>query len=204
MKLFGHPESGHAFKVRFFLRAAEIEHSYELVDIFAPLETRTESFRRHARFGEVPTLVDEGRAYVQSNSILVYLATKVGGWGAENVTSMQRCTEWLFWEANKIGMCLPQLRADKRLAGMQLEPDARRWLEARYQNDIGIMDHELADGRTYFLGDEPTIVDFALCGYLALVDEAQLRVPPHVDSWLERLRAMPAWEHPYDMLSANA
>ena len=53
MKLYGHPDSGHAFKVRFFMRAAGIEHEYESVDIFAPLADRPEDFRRHARFGEM-------------------------------------------------------------------------------------------------------------------------------------------------------
>ena len=201
MKLYGHPESGHAFKVRFFMRAAGIEHEYESVDIFVPLADRPEDFRRHARFGEVPTLVDGGRSFVQSDAILVHLATKIGGWGAEDPELMQRCLEWLFWEANKIGMCLPQLRAHERFAALKLDDGAWHWLRARYEHDVGVLDREFADDRPYILGDKPSIADFALCGYLVLVDEAKLGVPDHVDAWLGRMRALPGWLHPYVMMS---
>lgn len=204
MKLYGHPDSGHAFKVRFFMRAADIEHVYESVDIFAPLAHRSEGFRRHARFGEVPTLVDRGLAYVQSDAILVHLATKIGGWGGEDPELMQRCLEWLFWEANKIGMCLPQLRGHERFADMRLDVGAYQWLRARYEHDIGILEREFADGRLYILGTKPTIADFALCGYLVLVDEAKLSVPKCVGAWLERMRELPGWQHPYDMMSRPA
>lgn len=201
MKLYGHPDSGHAFKVRFFMRAARIEHDYESIDIFAPLATRPEAFRRHARYGEVPTLVDNGTAYVQSDAILVHLATRNGGWGAEDPDLMQRCLEWLFWEANKIGLCLPQLRGHERFDDMRLEQGAYQWLKARYEHDIDVLEREFADDRPFILGDKPTIADFALCGYLVMIDEAKLGVPNYVGAWLERMQELPGWQHPYEMMS---
>jgi len=33
MQLFGHPDSGHAYKVKFLLEHAGIPHDYEVVDI---------------------------------------------------------------------------------------------------------------------------------------------------------------------------
>ena len=204
MKLYGHPDSGHAFKVRFFMRASGIEHDYERVDIFAPLESRSEDFRRHARFGEVPTLVDDGRAYVQSDAILVHLATKLGAWGVEDPGLKSQCLEWLFWEANKIGMCLPQLRGHERFDSMQLSSGAYQWLRARYDHDIAVLERAFADKRHYILGEQASIADFALCGYLVLVDEAKLAVPKYVAAWLERMRRLPGWQHPYDMMSDRA
>ena len=106
-KLFGHPDSGHAFKVRFFLCAASIEHDYEVVDIWQPRESRSAEFRQASTFGEVPLLMDQGTAYVQSNAILLHLARQAGSWGGESSERIALCEQWMIWEANKIGMCLP-------------------------------------------------------------------------------------------------
>lgn len=76
MKLFGHPDSGHALKVKFYLNWLNVEHDYEVVDIFAEPNTRSVEFLNASKFAEVPTLTDKGESYTQSNAILVYLAEK--------------------------------------------------------------------------------------------------------------------------------
>lgn len=203
MKLYGHPESGHSFKVKFFLEVAGIDHEYEVIDIFEARDKRPREFRSAARFGEVPVLIESGRAYAQSNAILSHLATLTGRWGAQDCQTLARCREWLFWEANKIGMCLPQLRAATRFKEFYLETAAREWLSRRFDHDIGMMDAHLADGRRFFLGDEPTIVDFSLSGYLYLADEADVEVPENVRNWLDELSKLDGWKHPYALLKGN-
>ncbi len=203
MKLFGHPDSGHAYKVRLMLAVAGVAHEYEHVDIFSPRESRSEQFRRHARFGEVPLLLDEGRAYTQSNAILLHLAAKLGDFGAQNAELLQRCHEWLFWEANKIGMCLPQLRADRKFTDSRLADDARSWLLARYTHDVSLLDAHLRASDGFMLGDAPSIADFSLCGYLFHADEAEVTVPGQVSAWLQRIAALPGWQPPYELLAAR-
>ena len=110
-KLFGHPDSGHAYKVRLFMTIAAIHHEYEYVDIWKPNDQRSAEFQSAARFGEVPVLVDEGHAHAQSNAILLHLAQPMQAWGSESPERLDLCVQWLMWEANKIGLCLPQLRA---------------------------------------------------------------------------------------------
>lgn len=200
MKLFGHPESGHAYKVRLMLAVAGIPHDYESIDIFSPRESRPPEFRRHARFGEVPLLLDDGVGYTQSNAILIHLARKTRAWGAQDARLLQQCCEWLFWEANKIGMCLPQLRADKRFEDSRLEDGARRWLLKRYEHDVGLLDERLAETGAFILGDEVGIADFALCGYLSYAEEAEVFVPDHVSGWLTRISDLTGWQAPYDLL----
>lgn len=203
LKLFGHPDSGHAFKVRFFLDAAELDYEYEEVDIWAPPETRQAEFRQHATFNEVPTLIDDGKPYVQSNAILIHLARKTGAWGAQDEDTMKQCLQWLFWEANKIGMCLPQLRAAARFPQAALSDGAKTWLMARYTHDINLLDARFSDGRAFIVGDAPTIADFSLCGYLYFADEAELPVPEHVAAWLQRLSELPSWQHPYKLMRSE-
>src|SRR5438128_2203989 len=101
--LYGHPESGHSYKVKLMLALANINHGYEVVDITIPREQRPEPFRSLSldRFGEVPLLVSGDDIVVQSNSILIYLSQRHRLFGAESAEKMDRAREWLFWEANK-------------------------------------------------------------------------------------------------------
>jgi glutathione S-transferase len=57
------------------------------------------------------------------------------------------------------------------------------------------------------LGDEPSIADFSLSGYLFYPIEehgvplAQADGPhPNLARWIERLRWVPGWGSPYDVL----
>lgn len=200
-KLFGHPDSGHAFKVRFFMVAAGIEHTYEYVDIFAPRDQRQADFMAHARYHEVPLLLDDGKALVQSGAILLYLAEQTGQWGNQDAERWQQCREWIVWEANKIGLCLPQLRAHKKFDTMQLNDGAHLWLSQRFEHDVNLLNDALADGRKFILDDEPSIADFSLSGYLFFPNDAKVSIPPHVQAWLERLAALPGWQSPANLLA---
>ncbi len=201
-KLFGHPDSGHAYKVRFFLCAAGIEHDYEVVDIWQPRESRSAEFQRVATLGEVPVLVEDGAVYAQSNAILLHLARQHEQWGGESAQRLNACEQWLVWEANKIGMCLPQIRSYERFEKNALLEGALPWLKARYESDISTIESALSGGQTWLLsGDQPSIADFCLCGYLFFADEANVEVPPNVQAWLQRLANLDAWQHPSKLLA---
>ncbi len=203
LKLFGHQESGHAFKVKLALTIANVEHQYEWVDIEAPRESRSLEFRSHSRFSEVPVLLDDGQPYVQSNSILLHIARKLKILGGEDAVVMQRCAEWLFWEANKIGMCLPQLRAFKKHNAPEIQGETLQWLLSRYDHDVGVLNDTLADGRDFIIGSQFTIADCSLCGYLTFADEAEVDLPPFVEAWLSRISSQKGWKHPYGLLAKS-
>ena len=201
-KLFGHPDSGHAYKVRLFMTIAAIHHEYERVDIWKPNDQRSAEFQSVARFGEVPVLVDEGHAHAQSNAILLHLAQPMQAWGSESPERLDLCVQWLMWEANKIGLCLPQLRARAKFGSDADLDGAFNWLSARYTHDVNIIETELEDGRNWLIGGEnPSIADFSLCAYLYFAEEAELTVPGRVQAWLDRLAGLPGWQHPYELLA---
>jgi len=162
-------------------------------------------FRTHARFHEVPLLLDGERAFTQSGAILLHLATQQKRFGGESEQRLARCREWLLWEANKIGMCLPQLRSKHRFNDESINDGAYEWLSARYEHDVNLLNATLADGRQWIIpGAQPTIADFALCGYLLLADEAHVTVPPQVAAWLDRLRELPHFAGHEALLSQSA
>ncbi len=201
LKLFGHPDSGHAYKVRFFLVAMNIEHDYEPVDIWQPRSSRSAEFQRYARYGEVPTLIDDDQSYVQSNAILLHLARRYTDFSQRPEREQTQAQEWLFWEANKLGLCLPQLRSVAKFDDGSINAGAEQWLRARYEHDINLLGDTLADGRRYVLGDTVSIADFSLAGYLFFADEASVDVPLSVAQWLNNLKALPGWQHPYELMA---
>jgi len=205
LTLYGHQDSGHAYKARLMLVVADIPHRYRWVDIFAERNNRDPEFMANARFNEVPLLVDEDEAFVQSGAILLHLAGSIKGFGAEDSTRLSRCREWLMWEANKIGMCLPQLRSRHKFNDDGINDGALEWLTRRYQHDVNLLNDELSDGRDWIVpGRGPSVADFSLCGYLFLADEAKVEVPRHVAAWLARIQSLPRWgDHP-TLLSESA
>lgn len=204
-KLYAHPESGHSYKVKLMLCLAGIDHDYEVVDILADRDRRPEPFRSMslARFGEVPLLVSGQDILVQSNAILLRLANELGVLGGSNSDLMARATEWLLWEANKLGLSLPHLRLARNYFPDEFSAGAVEWLQARYDADSLRLERELDDGRPFFLGESLTIADCSLCGYLFWSNQALVKVKPKTEAWLARIAALPGWKSPYRLLDPS-
>ncbi|SIS93992.1 glutathione S-transferase [Roseivivax lentus] len=192
--LYGHPDSGHACKVALALRLAHLPHRVETVDIWAPPETRQPAFLAANPASEVPCLMIDGVPHVQSGAILIEIAERFGVLGGGDAARMRRGLEILFWEANRIGMCVPQLLAAAKDAG-DFPPDVIRWLKNRYAADCARFDLYL--GQAPFLhGPEPGIGDCAVWGYTQWLDRAGLAPTGAMADWLERMRALPGMAAP--------
>jgi glutathione S-transferase len=67
----------------------------------------------------------------------------------------------------------------------------------------GVVNKHL-EGRLFLVGSEPTIADFSLSGYLFYpVEESGYGYPsryPSIAAWIERLKAVPGWAPPYEVL----
>ena len=200
--LYGNRESGHAYKARLALRLLGIEYDYREIDLGLPLEKRPAGFRAVSPYGEVPVLVEEGVALAQSDAILLHLARRTGRLGGE--LGADRLTQWLFWEANRIGFSIPNLRAASSYAATGTHEAVRQWLRARALADLGRLDLELA-AQAFLLGPAVTVADIACCAYLFWPEQAGLDLAawPNVVRWLERIRALPGWAAPYDLADAR-
>ncbi len=193
--LYGHPDSGHACKVALALGLAEIAHRPVWVDIWADPTTRPRDFLAASPFAEVPLLLDGDTAATQSGAILIGLATRLGRLGGESVEGLRRGTELILWEANRIGMCLPQLIEVRRVKGVGFPPAAVEWLAARYAVDRDRFDRLLGAG-PFFHGAEPGIGDCAIWGYVQWVERAGMTPSAAMESWRARMRALPAMRAP--------
>jgi glutathione S-transferase len=198
--LYCNHESGHSYKVALALSLMGVRFEQRPIDLNLPRTQRDADFRNVALFGEVPVLVfDDGLAVCQSNAILDTLARRCGRLDGQTESQRVRVREWLAWEANRIAMSLPHLRFSRRFTPAGPALDA--WFSERMHVDLDRLD--LALGESPFLaGDAPTIADVSCCGYLFWADQAgvDLGTWPRVQGWLTRIRALPGWRAPYELL----
>lgn len=198
--LYGNRESGHSYKVKLALSLLGLEHDYRSVDLSVDRGNRPPDFREVSRYGEVPVLVTEDGPIVQSNAILMYLARMTGRLRGE--CDRDRTVEWLFWEANRIGFSVPNLRFARTFAtGTSAEVIA--WLEARARADLDRLNEEFRHKEGFLLGPTVSIADIACCAYLFWPERTGLDFArwENVAAWLGRIRALPGWAHPYELLA---
>jgi glutathione S-transferase len=83
------------------------------------------------------------------------------------------------------------------------DPGVAAFLKARIDTAFDIVNRHLAASK-FIVGDEPTIADFSMCGYLFFPPEESgydvARQYPEIGAWLQRLRAVHGWIDPYEAL----
>lgn len=202
MRLYGSSDSGHSYKVRSFLLLAGVPHEYRWIDLSLARADRPAEFSAVSKFGEVPVLVDGGRAMCQSNAVLVHLAQSTRQFaGAES--EWQTVLEWLSWEANRVGFSVPNLRYALLWAAQP--PDVLAYLRGRAEADLATLDTFLARSE-YLLPSGPTVADISCSAYLFWLAQAGLSEAayPNVLRWLQSLRGLPRWRHPDEALAPAA
>lgn len=193
--LYGHQDSGHACKVALALSLAGLKHSTKPVDIWAPRDTRPAEFLAVSPFGEVPLLLIDGVPHTQSGAILLEIATRFQCLGGEDPRSLQRGRELLMWEANRIGMCLPQLKEAQRVNGEGFPPGAIEWLLGRYDADCANF-AVLLGAQPFFHGATPGIGDCAIWGYTQWLAEAGVKPTDTMQGWIDRMQGLEAMKTP--------
>ena len=153
--------------------------------------------------GEVPVLDDGARRLTQSGVILTYLAAKHGAFGGASEDERLEVLRWLLFDNHKFTSYFATYRFMKAFGPATPDPAVMNWLRGRLDNAFGIVDKHLA-GRAYLVSKAPTIADISLCGYLFYpVAESGYEVAgrfPNIATWLERVREVPGWANPYDIL----
>jgi GST-like protein len=167
--------------------------------------TTSPAFMSLSPNNKIPAIIDPdgpgGRPFglFESGAILLYLAEKTGKLMSADPAQRYETIQWLFFQMAGVGPIFGQVGFFYKFAGKEIED--KRPLE-RYVNEskrvLGVIDTRL-DGRQWMMGDDYTIVDISLLGWVRalvgfygareLVDfDALKRVP----AWLDRGLARPA------------
>jgi glutathione S-transferase len=163
-------------------------------------ETRTPEYRAINEMGEVPVLEHNGKRFSQSGVILDYLAQTSRKFGGENEDARREILRWLLFDNHKLTSYIATLRYLIQFAKTGETP-VTEFLRGRVKSALTIVNEHLAP-RAFVLGEAPTIADISMCGYLFWPDEFGVSWTdyPGIARWLERLAALPGWEHPYKLM----
>ncbi len=205
-KLHGFAQSGNAYKVALLLQA--LRQPWTPVHMpfseFASGVQRSDAWRQDVNaMGELPVLEVDGKKLTQSAAIMLYLANRHGQYAGKTEDERQEVLRWLFFDNHKFTSYFASWRFTKSFMPTPPDPSLEKWLRGRIDNAFGIVERHLAN-REYVVGDAPTLADMSLCGYLYFPPEESgydlARSHPAIARWIERLKALPGWKPPYEML----
>ena len=193
-------ESGNAYKAALMLELCRLEWQPRMVDFFNG-ETRTEAYRGTVNaMGEVPVLLHGTKSLSQSGVILDYLAEQARKFGPKSDDERREILRWTLFDNHKLTANVATLRFLTQFARTGETP-VTEFLRGRAVAALGIADKHLAT-TPFLAGKRATIADISMCGYLYYGDE--LTVPldqyTHLLNWLDRIKSLPGWKHPYDLM----
>jgi glutathione S-transferase len=195
-------QSGNSYKVALTLELAGADWEPVFVDFFNGANRGAE-FQALNEMGEVPVLEHDGLVLTQSGVILDYLAGKLGRFGPPGEAERREVLRWVLWDNHK----LTSYNATWRFLTNFVPEDKRSaevisFMAARARAALGVLDRHLA-GRDWIVGEAMTVADLSCAGYMFYEDEFPIDWAaeyPALTAWRERIKTLPGWKHPYDLM----
>ena len=191
VRVYHHPLSGHAHRVRLFLSLLGVPFETIEIDLLKG-EQRTAEFLALNRFGQVPVLQDGDFTLADSNAILTYLALRhdpARRWLPVDAVGAAQVQRWLSVAAGTLVNGPGNARVNV-LFGRPQDPRCGEIASQLFAR----MDEHLAT-QPYLAAAHPTIADIALYTYTAHAPEGGVSLQPyaHLRAWLERIEALPGF-----------
>jgi glutathione S-transferase len=197
-------QSGHCYRAALMLNLIGADWEPLSIDFFGKAVQRSAEYRADINeIGEIPVLVHGNNKFSQSGVILTCLAERTGCFLPRGDDARLETLRWLLFDNQKVNGFLGPFRFLRKFARPPGHAAVPEFFRGRIDNTLAILDRRLAT-RAYILGQEPTIVDLSLVGYMYYPAEefgfdiaASYR---NIDAWLNRIKALPNWAHPYDLM----
>jgi glutathione S-transferase len=186
--------SGNCYKVQLLLD--QLGRDYRWVDVdSASGATRTSAYLALNPNGKVPLLqLEDGRCLAESGAILCYLAEGTPLF-AGDAWARAQTLQWMFFEQYSHE---PYVAVARFIMGWTPADDPRRAdlprLRERGAQALAVMEKHLAT-HAFFSGAGYGIADIALFAYTHRAADGgfDLAGYPHIDAWLDRVRAQPGF-----------
>jgi len=205
-QLYCFAQSGNAYRGALMLNLIGADWKPVWYDFFGTAPQRTPEFRESVNeMGEAPVLVDKVRnkKLSQSGVILTYLSDLTGQYKPEGEDAKLEALRWIIFDNQKVNGFLGPFRFLKNFAPTPGDPAVMEFLKGRAQAALAIVNKRL-EQTPFLVGDKPTIADISLTGYLYYpADEFGFDIAkdhPAIGAWLGRMKALPGWGHPYDLM----
>jgi glutathione S-transferase len=203
-QLYCFAQSGNSYRVALMLNLIGADWNPVWVDFFAGGIQRTPQFRTDVNeMGEAPVLVHAKKKLTQSGVILNYLAKLSGKFEPKGEDEENEAMRWILFDNQKVNGYLGPFRFLKNFATPGGDPAVLAFLKGRIDGNLNIVNKRL-EKADFILGSRPTIADISLVGYLYYPAEEfgfDIRKDhPAIGPWLDRIKALPGWGHPYDLM----
>jgi len=197
-------QSGNTYKVALYLQCAGLPwEAAPISDFFAGV-TRTAEWRETTNeMGEAPVLEVDGRRLSQSGAILTYLAETTGKFAPESPEERYEALRWILYDNYRFTNSYATYRYQKCFAEPAPDPAVLAFLKGRADGAFAVVEKHLSK-QPYVVADRPTIADFSLAGYIYYPPEEIgydiAKDYPAIFAWSERIKSLPRWKAPYDLL----
>jgi glutathione S-transferase len=203
-QLYCFAQSGNAYRAALMLNLIGAKWEPIWVDFFGAGVQRTPDYREGVNeMGEVPVLVHGDKKLTQSGVILTYLANHSGKFKPQGEDEELEALRWIIFDNQKVNGFLGPFRFLKNFAKPAGDPAVMAFLQGRAQGNLAIVNKRLT-GRKFLVSDKPTIADVSMTAYLYYPAEEFgfdiAKDHPAIGAWLERMKALPGWKHPYDLM----
>ncbi len=200
LTLDGSFTSSSSYKPMLYLALAGLPFSFRTVNLKIGVQTTLEYLAIN-RWGVVPSLRHRGLTILQSNVILDYLARTTGYFEGRSEQERWQAREWLSWEADHI-TAVARLCHSARFRKMHEEVIAE--FRPRAEAALSFVDNTVKD-RPFLVGDKCSIADLGCWGRMVFMAEGgfEIRHWPHLEAWSNRLKAMPGFALPYDLIPSK-
>lgn len=201
-QLYCFAQSGNSYKVALYLNLIGADWKPIPVDFFAG-ETRSPEYRANINeMGEAPVLLHNGKKLTQSGVILTYLSDLTEKFKPQNEDERLEVLRWILFDNHKVTNFMATHRFFHSLA-KGANPAVVEFLRGRALSNLKIVDLHLAK-QPYLVGDRPTIADISVAGYVYYPPEEHGfdigKDFPNIHAWRERIKALPGWKHPYELM----
>jgi glutathione S-transferase len=152
--------------------------------------------------GEAPVLECDGGRLTQSGAILTYLSDKTGKFKPSEGDRLE-ALRWILFDNHKFTSYFATQRFMRSFLPQAPDPAVVAFLKGRFDAALDVVERHLGKSK-FIVGDTPTIADFSLAGYMFYPPEESgydwPKSNPNLAAWLERIRALPGWKDPYELM----
>src|SRR3954469_3966336 len=198
--LYGSFTSSSSYKPMLYLALARLPFSFRTVNLKIGRQNEPEYLAIN-RWGVVPSLRHRGLTILQSNVILDYLARETGHFEGATEQECWQAREWLSWEADHI-TAVARVRHAARFR--PVHPEVIAEYRPKAEAALSFVDETLKH-RDWLVGDHCTIADIGCWGRMVFMHEGGFDISswPYLQAWSERLKAMPGFALPYDLIPSK-
>ena len=202
-QLYCFAQSGNCYRAALMLNLIGADWKPVYVEFFKG-QTRTPEYRGEINeMGEAPVLTHGDQKLTQSAVILSYLARRSGKYLPQGEAEELEALRWIVFDNQKVNGFLGPYRFLKNFAKPAGDPAVMAFLKARIDGNLAIVNKRLS-AHDFLLGCQPTIADMSMTAYLYYpADEFGFDIAkehPAIGAWLTRMRGLPGWKHPYELM----